>query len=95
MARAEEVQFNIRSRFARDRAAELARATGMTTAQVVEEALRAYRPPLPEVLPPGLERRGRLLVLTGGRPLNAEETQAAIDAVRDERDDAVANPDRY
>jgi hypothetical protein len=102
MARASP-QLNIRSAFARDRAAELARRTGMTTTQVVEEALRAYAPPAPatndadETLPPGLVRKGRLLVLTGGPYLTADEWQAEIEAAREERalyiEGAVAEED--
>lgn len=88
MPRAEAAQLNIRSRFARDRAAALARQTGMTTTQVVEEALRAYAPPAPddEDLPPELVRKGPLLVFRAtGRTITLEETNAAIDAAREER----------
>lgn len=89
MARTESQQLNIRSRFARERAAVLAHETGMTTTQVVEEALRAYVPPphRPESLPPGLIRKGPLLVMRGdGRRITLEEANAALEAVRTERE---------
>lgn len=83
MARISVAQLNIRSQFARERATELARRTGMTATQVVEEALRAYSPPetadADEALPPGLARKGLLLVFTGGGPITLEETNAAIE----------------
>jgi len=85
MAQAREAQLNVRSRFAKQRAAYLAKATGMTTTQVVEEALRAYSPPVPHESR-RLERRGRLLVMTGGRPVTHEDAEAAIEAVRNERE---------
>jgi hypothetical protein len=77
-------QLNVRSSYARDRAAALARATGMTTTQVVEEALRAYTPPV--AAPPGaLVRRGALLVRPGGDPVSLDAANAALDASRAER----------
>ncbi len=85
---------HIRSRFARERAAELARRTGMTEVQVVEEALRAYAPPVaderpPEEPPPGrLVRRGRFLVMPAeeGEPaITVAEVEAAIEEIRNER----------
>lgn len=86
VTRAQSVQLNIRSRFAKERATTIARSTGMTTTQVVEEALRAYVPPADDHLPPGLVRRGRLLVgLAPGRKLTLEEVDATFDAVREER----------
>ena len=77
-------QLNVRSPYARQRAAALARETGMTTTQVVEEALRAYTPPI--VSPPGkLIRRGPLLVRPGGSRITLKAANAALDASRDER----------
>ena len=38
-------QLNVRSEYAVRRARELARGTGTTTTQIVEDALRAYAPP--------------------------------------------------
>lgn len=77
-------QLNVRSAFARERAAALALATGMTTTQVVEEALRAYTPPV--VTPPGaLQRRGQLLVRPGGEAISLAAANAALDAAREGR----------
>jgi hypothetical protein len=78
-------QLNIRSAYARERAGALARATGMTATQVVEEALRAYTPPL-AVPPPGtLQRRGPLLVRPGDDGISLAAANAALDAVRADR----------
>ncbi len=78
-------QLNVRSPYAKERAATLAKATGMTTTQIVEEALRAYTPPVDA--PVGrLVRKGRILVMTSrGRKITMEETNAVIDEVRNER----------
>jgi hypothetical protein len=84
MNRAASTQLNVRSAFARQRAAALARATGMTTTQIVEEALRAYAPPVAS--PPGkLVRRGALLVRPGGGRVTLDEANAALDASRGDR----------
>jgi hypothetical protein len=86
MSRAVQIQFNVRSAFARSRARELARLTGMTVTQVVEEALRGYVPPGAAVEVGRLARRGPILVLpatSAGVTLAA--ANAALDAVR-ERD---------
>jgi hypothetical protein len=86
MSRINHVQFNVRSAFARERAHELAKQTGMTVTQVVEEALRGYVPPAATPLPPGVERRGSILVITEPRPpISFAEAEAALMAVR-ERD---------
>lgn len=77
-------QLNVRSRYARERAAALARATGMTTTQVVEEALRAYVPPVATPLGK-LVRRGAILVRPGGNRVTLAAANAALDASRDER----------
>jgi hypothetical protein len=82
MTRTDQPQLNIRSNFARQRAHELALQTGMTATQVVEEALRAYVP-REEAPVGGLVRRGKILVLPGsGRTITLEETDAALEAVR-------------
>lgn len=87
MARAEPTQFNIRSRFARERASQLARRTGMTTTQVVEEALRAYHPPAEASGYGSLIRKGPLLVKpASGRTISLAEANAALEAARTERD---------
>lgn len=86
MSRINHVQFNVRSAFARERAHELAKQTGMTVTQVVEEALRGYVPPATTALPAGVERRGSIVVITEPRPpISFAEAEAALMAVR-ERD---------
>ena len=86
MARAEPTQLNIRSRFARERASQLARRTGMTTTQVVEEALRAYAPASDAPVKGPLVRKGKILVRTGGKPVTYAEAEAALEMARSERD---------
>lgn len=84
MTRTDSVQFNIRSKFARDRATQIARETGMTTTQVIEDAMRGYVPPA-EPQPVGrLVRKGRLLVMppSGSTTISHEEAEAAIEASR-------------
>ncbi len=80
-------QLNIRSAFARDRAAALSRQTGMTTTRVVEEALRAWTPPAPDdrPSPPGMVRKGLIWVLTGGKPVTLEQTNVSIEEDRNAR----------
>ncbi|WP_375428853.1 hypothetical protein [uncultured Sphingomonas sp.] len=86
MARTNEAQLNIRSRFARDRVTALARQTGMTATQVVEEALRAYAPPVEGAPPAGLVRRGRILVMpASGRPVTVADVEETLDEIRNER----------
>ena len=81
-ARHRPAQFNVRSDFLRQRVPEIVTQTGMTATQVLEEAVRAFHP-AQEVLPPGLERRGWLLVAsTGGSPISLEQINAAIEADR-------------
>jgi hypothetical protein len=80
-------QLNIRSDAARARVAELIAETGKSATQVVEEALQSYRPPPPrhEMLPEGVVRDGKFLVLkaNGRRSESIEETIAAIYEDRD------------
>lgn len=77
-------QLNVRSPYARARANALARVTGMTTTQVVEEALRAYTPPVAS--PPGkLVRRGVLLVRPGGDTVTLDAANTALEASRADR----------
>ena len=88
MARSETAQINIRSTFVRDRVGALVQRTGMTATQIVEEALRAYVPPVADPTRGGLVRKGLLLVMPGGRRVTRAETQAAIMATRlGERDE--------
>jgi hypothetical protein len=86
MSRANPVQFNVRSAFARTRAQELARLTGMTATQVVEDALRGYVPPGVPAAAGRLVRRGPLLVRRSrGAPVSLEDANTALDWGR-ERD---------
>jgi hypothetical protein len=86
MSRADHVQFTVRSAFARTRARELARLTGMTATQIVEEALRAYAPPAaqgPARTPGTLVRRGPLLVRPADRrSVSLAAANAALEAAR-------------
>lgn len=86
MARTESTQLNIRSRFARERAAMLARKTGMTTTQVVEEALRAYLPPSDGEVSARLVRKGAILVKPAGESrVSLHDANSMLDEVRAER----------
>lgn len=84
MSRRNAVQLNIRSAFARDRVRELARRTGMTATEIVEDALRGYiTPSEPRTVGP-LVRRGPLLIFPAGkkRKVKLSEPEAALQAVR-------------
>jgi hypothetical protein len=86
MSRTDHVQFNVRSAFARQRAHELAKQTGMTATQVVEDALRGYVPPGAEHKEGRLVRRGAILVRPAdGAEVSFAEAEAALNAAR-ERD---------
>lgn len=86
MSRADPVQFNVRSAFARTRAHELAKLTGMTATEIVEDALRGYVPPGLPAEAGQLVRRGPLLVRRSeGTSVSLEEANTALDQVR-ERD---------
>jgi hypothetical protein len=83
MTRPDRTQLNIRSRFARARAASIARTTGMSVTQVVEEALRAYHPATSPSGVGRLVRQGRILVMPAqGEVISAEETEELLDQVR-------------
>ena len=85
MARSEETQFNVRSAFARQRAHELARKTGLSATQIVEEALRAYVPPA-AVVPIGkLVQRGPILVVPAAAAprITLEEANDALAITRE------------
>ena len=76
-------QLNVRSRFARARAAQIAMTTGMSITQVVEDALRAYQPTVRRAGRPGLIQKGRLLVLSkGGRKISNDQVEAQLDEIR-------------
>lgn len=86
MSRADAVQLNVRSAFARARARELAKLTGMTATEIVEDALRGYIPPAAVTKTGGLVRRGPILVKPAdGTRISSAEADAALDEVR-ERD---------
>lgn len=64
----------------------LARKTGMTTTQVVEEALRAYLPPSANDVDARLVRKGGILVRpAGGKRVSLDEVNNAVDEMRAER----------
>lgn len=76
-------QLNVRSRFARVRAAQIAMTTGMSITQVIEDALRAYQPAVRRAGRPGLIQEGRLLVLSkGGRKISHDQVEAELDEIR-------------
>ena len=83
MPRLDNAQLNIRSAYARDRAREIARHTGMTTTEIVEDALRGYVPPAPSEPVDGLVWRGPVLVKPAqGRHICQDEADQALEAVR-------------
>ncbi len=83
MPRADNAQLNIRSAYARNRAREIARRTGMTATQIVEDALRGYVPPGASEPVDGLVRRGLILVKPAqGRRITQDEANQALEAVR-------------
>lgn len=86
VSRGEPTQLNIRSRFARERAAMLARETGMTATQIVEEALRSYMPPSKGAVSAGLVREGAILVRPArDRRVSLRQAEAALAETRGER----------
>lgn len=83
MPRGDNTQLNIRSAYARDRAREIARSCGMTTTEIVEDALRGYVPAVTPEPVDGLVRRGRVLVKPAhGRSVTQEEADQALEAAR-------------
>ena len=74
-------QLNVRSVFARTRATQLAKQTGMSTVQIVEEALRADQPPPSAIRAGGLIEKHGLLVKRKGR---AQITQRQVDLELDD-----------
>ena len=86
MGRAENIQLNVRSAFARDRVHALTKLTGMTASEVIEDALRGYVPPGVPANTGKLVRRGSLLVRpSSGKPVSLESANEALDRSR-ERD---------
>ncbi len=84
MPRQNTAQLNVRSAFARARAMEIAKQTGMTTTEVVEDALRGYVPPGQAARVGTMVRQGPILVrvIKGKRRVTFEEAEAALEAVR-------------
>ncbi len=83
MPRADNAQLNIRSVYARNRAREIARRTGMTTTEIIEDALRSYVPPADSEPVHGLVRRGPVLVKPAQeRQVTQDEADQALEAVR-------------
>ena len=88
MARDQHAQLNVRSTFARERVSAIVKATGMTTTQVVEEALRAYVPPFGDGTVGSLIRKGPLLVAPArGRTITLAEANAELEAARNGDED--------
>lgn len=83
MPRADNAQLNIRSVYARNRAREIARRTGMTTTEIIEDALCGYVPPAASAPVYGLVRFGPVLVKPAqGRQVTQDEADQALEAVR-------------
>jgi hypothetical protein len=84
MSRVDVPQLNVRSRFARDRAALLAQQTGMTSTEVVEEALRAYVPPMLRAVPTKFICKSGILVRPSeGVSISLEQANAVLEEDRD------------
>jgi hypothetical protein len=84
MSRTDDVQFNIRSKFARSRAHELAKLTGKTVTEVVEDALRNYAPPIAALKTGRLVQRGPILVRpSNGSTISQSEADAALNEERE------------
>lgn len=85
MARAENIQLNVRSGYARDRVHALAKITGMTASQLVEDALRGYVPPGISANTGKLQRRGPLLVRPAtGKLVTLEQANEAVQQNREQ-----------
>ena len=85
MPRKSSAQLNIRSETARRLVNELMITTGMSATQIVEDAIRVYRPPRAEErpVPPGMELLDGFLVMQSrGHRITLEDTNRAIDADR-------------
>ena len=84
MPRRNTVQLNIRSAFVRERVRDVARRTGMTATEVVEDALRGYIPASEPQAVGTLIRRGPLLVRPVGkrRRIRLAEAETALNASR-------------
>lgn len=86
MSRVDDTQLNVRSRFARDRAAFLSKQTGMTATQVVEEALRLYVAPIHRDVPTKFIRKAGVLVRPAeGERISLDQANAVLEEDRNER----------
>jgi hypothetical protein len=85
MPRRDKAQLNICTAFARERVHEIARRTGMTATEVIEDAIRGYVPAGEPKQVGALVRRGPLLVLpaSGRRQVSLTEANEALGATRD------------
>jgi len=84
MGRAENIQLNVRSAFARERVHALSKLTGMTASEVIEDALRGYVPPGVPANTGKLVRRGALLVRpSSGKAVSLESANEALDRSRE------------
>ena len=76
-------QLSVRSPFAKARASKLAKLTGMTITEVVEDALRAYQPAARLAHPSGLIERGGILVIPAGKvKVSHAQVEAELDEIR-------------
>jgi hypothetical protein len=78
-------QLSIRSDRAVELAKEKAARLGLSLSEVVEQALADFRPEL-EVVPEGMVRKGKLLVIkaTGNGPKTNDEANYLIEMLRTE-----------
>ena len=89
MASLHTVGVGSRAAFIRSRVRDLSARMGLTKIEVMEEALRALDVAVSVEPKSRLVREGKLLVLSShdGRPVTLEQTNAAIEAIRNgERD---------
>lgn len=76
-------QLSVRSPFARARVSRLAKITGMTITQIVEDALRAYQP-APRLVRPGglIEKDGILVKRKGEAEITGRQIETELDDIR-------------
>lgn len=83
MGRVDNIQLNVRSAFARNRVQAIAKLTGMTASEVIEDALRGYVPPGIPANTGKLVRRGALLIRPSGGKVSLESANEALDRTRE------------
>lgn len=76
-------QLSVRSRFARGRASALAKVTGMSITQVVEDALRAYQP-AQRLSQPGklIEKAGILVKPKSSVEITHSQVETELEKIR-------------